>query len=60
MTDPTGLYNAGVDLVDRHVAAGRGGKAAFLDPHRHLTYAELRDRTDRFASALSSLGIRRE
>jgi 4-hydroxybenzoate-CoA ligase len=60
MTAPTGLYNAGVDLVDRHEALGRGGKVAFVDPRRRLTFAELRRGTDQFAGALQSLGIRRE
>jgi 4-hydroxybenzoate-CoA ligase len=59
-SSPTGRYNAAADLVDRHPAEGRGSKLAFVDPKRRLTYAELKERTDRFASALQSLGIRRE
>jgi 4-hydroxybenzoate-CoA ligase len=54
---PTGRYNAAVDLVDRHPAEGRGAQAAFVDPDRRITYAELKDRTDRFATALRRLGV---
>ncbi len=59
-TPPTGRYNAGADLVDRHLPAGRGRKAAFVDPRRELSYAALAERTDRFANALRGLGLRRE
>ncbi|MDJ0947148.1 MAG: hypothetical protein QNJ30_27155 [Kiloniellales bacterium] len=34
-------YNAAVDFVDRHLAEGRAGKLAFVDPERALTYGEL-------------------
>ena len=57
---PSGRYNAGVDLVDRHVGQGRGDKLAYVDTSRRLTYGDLRARTDRFARALQALGIRRE
>ncbi len=57
---PAGRYNAGVDLVDRHVGHGRGDKLAYVDTSRRLTYGDLRARTDRFARALQALGIRRE
>ena len=53
-------YNAAVEFVDSNVARGRGAKAAFIDPTRTLTYAELKERTDRFANALPRLGIGRE
>ncbi len=59
-TRPTGPYNAAVDFVDRNVAEGRGGKPAFIDPVRTLTYGELQERCDRFANALPRLGISRE
>src|SRR6188508_1684136 len=50
-------YNAVSDFVDSHVAAGRGNKAAFVDPERLLTYGELQARSIRFANALRDLGI---
>ncbi|KAB2849507.1 MAG: benzoate-CoA ligase family protein [Hyphomicrobiaceae bacterium] len=57
---PSGSYNAAVDMVDRNVREGRGGRPAFIDPRRRLTYAELMQRCDRFANALPRLGIARE
>ncbi|HRD79041.1 MAG TPA: benzoate-CoA ligase family protein [Hyphomicrobiaceae bacterium] len=57
---PTGAYNAAVDMVDRHLAEGRGDKVAFIDPTRRLTYAELAAGCNRFANALPRLGIERE
>ena len=53
-------YNAAVDLIGRNLAAGRGGKAAFVDDQRQCTYAELAERLDRAAHMLISLGIKRE
>jgi 4-hydroxybenzoate-CoA ligase len=53
-------YNAVSDFVDSHIAAGRGSKAAFVDPERSLTYGELQARSVRFANALRDLGIDRE
>lgn len=60
MPPETENYNAGVDLVDRHIAEGRGAKVAYLDPARQLTYAQLKDRTDRLANGLRRLGLQRE
>ncbi len=57
---PTGAYNATVDMVDRNVADGHGGKVAFIDPKRRLTYAELAAACNRFANVLPRLGIARE
>ncbi len=54
------MYNAAVDLVDRHPEAGRGAKVAYIDPRRQLTYAGLKERTDRLANAMHSLGVQRE
>ena len=58
--DESGWYNAAVDLVDRHIAAGRGSKPAFIDSRRQLSYADLKERTDRLANAFRSLGVVRE
>lgn len=53
-------YNAVSDFVDANVARGLGGKTAFIDPERSITYAELQSRTRRFAAALQALGVRPE
>ena len=53
-------YNAAADLVDGNVARGLGGKVAFTDPERTLTYGELQARSCQFARALKTLGIRQE
>jgi benzoate-CoA ligase len=53
-------YNAAVDLIERNLAAGRGGKTAYVDDSGTCTYAQLAERTDRAANALRSLGIQRE
>ncbi len=50
-------YNAAHDLIGRNLAAGRGGKLAFVDDAGAITYEELARRTRRFASALASLGL---
>jgi 4-hydroxybenzoate-CoA ligase len=54
------LYNAAVDFVDRNVAEGRGGKTAFIDPSRNLTYAELLDAVARVGPVLARFGVERE
>jgi benzoate-CoA ligase len=53
-------YNAAVDLIGRNLAAGRGGKTAYVDDGGPCTYAQLAERVDRAANALLSMGIRRE
>jgi 4-hydroxybenzoate-CoA ligase len=53
-------YNAVSDFVDANVARGLGGKAAFIDPERTLTYGELQARSTHFAHALRALGIEPE
>jgi benzoate-CoA ligase len=50
-------YNAAVDLIERNLKAGRGGKAAFRDDRGAYTYAELAERVDRAANALRGLGL---
>ncbi len=53
-------YNAAVDFVDRNVVEGRGGKTAFIDPSRNLTYGELQDAAARVGPLLAQLGVERE
>src|SRR5512145_2997489 len=53
-------YNAAVDLVERNLDAGRGGKTAYIDDSGTTTYAQLAERVDRAASALRGLGLKRE
>src|SRR4051794_4960080 len=58
MTDSNG--NAVDYFIDRHVREGRGGRLAFADPWRSLTYAELAAASARFAAGLRAAGIERE
>jgi benzoate-CoA ligase len=53
-------YNAAVDLIERNLAAGRGGKTVFIDDTGITSYAQLAERVDRAASALRALAIKRE
>src|SRR5690348_1083826 len=53
-------FNASVYLLDRQVAAGRGGHLAVTGPAGSLTYAELAERVAAFASGLQALGVRPE
>ena len=53
-------YNAAVDLIDRNLKAGRGGKLAYIDDAGRYTYGELSERVNRVANSLVTLGIRRE
>ena len=53
-------YNAAVDLVERNLAAGRGGKVAYIDDSGTTSFAQLAERVDRAANALRGLGIKRE
>jgi benzoate-CoA ligase family protein len=50
-------YNASTDLVDRHLAEGRGDRIAIVDDEGSYTYKELADRVARSASALAALGV---
>jgi acetyl-CoA synthetase len=59
-----GQLNASYNCLDRHVEAGRGDKVAFSwegEPgdSRVLTYSDLLDEVQRFASALKQLGVQR-
>ena len=53
-------YNAATDMVDAHISAGRGDKAAFIDGTETLTYALLAERTNRVANLVRTYGIGRE
>jgi benzoate-CoA ligase len=53
-------YNFAADILRRNLAAGRAGKAAFVDPRGTWTYGQLAERVDRFGAVLRSLGLRRE
>src|SRR5262245_3169806 len=53
-------YNAAVDLVGRNLAAGRGGKIAYIDDGGSCTYAALAERVDRAANVLRPMDLRRE
>ncbi len=53
-------YNFATDILKRNLDAGRGGKTAFIDHRGSYSYGELAERVQRFAHALSALGIRRE
>jgi benzoate-CoA ligase len=53
-------YNAAHDLIERNLQAGRGDKVAFIDDRGSCTYAELSERVNRCANALTGLGLRME
>jgi benzoate-CoA ligase len=53
-------YNAAHDLIERNLAAGRGGKTALIDDAGRYSYAELAARVNRAANLLIGLGIARE
>jgi len=54
------LFNMAEYLVDRHVAAGRGGQAAIHYQGGVLTYADLLERVNRTANVLSWSGLEME
>ncbi len=49
-------YNAAEDLLERNLAA-RPGKTAYIDERGTYTYADLAERVNRCANALSNLGL---
>ena len=53
-------YNAALDVVDRNVEDGRGGKVAFIDPAREITYGDLADGCNRVGNLLATHGVERE
>lgn len=52
--------NAAAELVDVHLAAGRGEKPAILCGERVMTYRQLYEHVNRFGNALRALDIRME
>lgn len=53
-------YNAAADLIGRNLAAGRGGKLAYIDDAGQYTFAQLAERVNRFGSGLQALGLQME
>jgi 4-hydroxybenzoate-CoA ligase len=60
MSGESGSYNAVTWLLDRNIDEGRGGKLAFTDTARELTYGDLQQQSRRAANMLRRLGVRRE
>lgn len=58
VSPPPEVFNFAKHLLD--VNASRSGKTAFVDDESLLTYGELDNRVRRVASALQTLGVRRE
>ena len=56
----TAITNAAHAMIDSHLAAGRGGKAAFIDHVETLTYAGLAGRCNQMANLIETYGIPRE
>lgn len=60
---PDGTLNTSANALDRHVAAGRGDKAALIwdsamvGEKRTYTYSELLDEVARFAGVLTTQGV---
>ncbi len=50
-------FNVAVPFIDRHVAEGRGGKAAIRTAQESVSYAELAERVNRSGNALLALGL---
>ncbi len=53
-------YNATVELIDHNIAEGRADKTAVIDAAGSHSYQQLSNGINRFANALSDLGIERE
>ena len=58
--EPWERFNACEYLLDRHVAAGDGGRLAITGVGGPLTYAQLLDRVQRTAAGLRELGLQPE
>ena len=53
-------YNAAFDLIERNLQAGRANKPAFIDDAGSYSYGELAQRVNRFANAITGLGVQPE
>ena len=51
-------FNVAMPFIDRHVAEGRGAKAAIRTAEETVTYAELAERVNRAGNALLGLGLK--
>jgi benzoate-CoA ligase family protein len=51
-------YNVAVPFIDRHIAEGRGAKAAIRSNDSAVSYAELAANVNRSANALTRLGLK--
>jgi acetyl-CoA synthetase len=59
--DDRGRMNMGYEVIDKHVARGRGDHIALidvsLDEVRKVTFREMQDRSNQFANMLRQLGV---
>lgn len=53
-----GRFNVAVPFIDRHLAEGRGAKAAIRTSTETVTYAELAGRVNRAGNALLGMGLK--
>ncbi len=53
-------YNAASHFIDRHLAAGRGDKIAYIDDAGRYSYAELARRVNQAGNVLRGLGLEGE
>jgi len=53
-------FNAAAYFIDRNVEEGHGGRVAIECGDARITYAEVREKVNRFGSALLRLGVRPE
>src|SRR5713101_637069 len=51
-------FNPAEELLEKHVAAGRGDRVAILSEDQRITYAQLLAQANKFGNALHELGIR--
>lgn len=53
-------FNAASHFIDRHIAAGRSDKIAFIDDEGRYSYGDLAVRVNRAGNALTTLGLNPE